>query len=270
MCESSAGCDPSTEIELVDGSCARQCSDGTLVNKCSSTSPGFQCVGEPLNAPTRVELKAACPTCACVGNKVCNETSHLCELNDNDLPSSFNWADVDGKNFLTPTRNQYGSSLCWAYAAIGSVEAKYNIERNITGDNIDLSEASLGMCINGNFGVGLPGEAMYYIRDHGVVEQSCPYIDGTGEYACIETCEPKHGFLSYVDVLPGEDPLRRVYKYGPIPIIIWESTHAVLMVGWADDGETIYIKNSWGGPQYETIKAEEVWSDDYKPPQQTY
>jgi len=270
-CESPTGCDPDTEIELVDGSCAKQCSDGTLVYKCSSASPGFQCVGDPSEAPVRVQLKAACPTCACVGTKVCNETSHLCEPNGSNLPDSFNWANVDGKNFLTPTRNQGDTQLCWAYAAVGAVEAKYNIERNITGNNIDLSEASIGMCMYGGFYTGgFPEEALEYMRgESGVVEQTC--IQATGnQNACVETCEPRHGFLRYATTLTGEDLFTRVYKYGPTPLIINNGSHAVLMVGWADGGETIYIKNSYGGAQYESIETNESWGNAYRHPQETY
>jgi hypothetical protein len=45
-----------------------------------------------------------------------------------ELPSSWNWADRQGKNYLTSVKNQGSCGSCWAFAALGLVEAVYNVE----------------------------------------------------------------------------------------------------------------------------------------------
>ena len=59
------------------------------------------------------------------------------------------WAEhlesFDGRKFgyITPARNQYNKNTCWAFAAVGAVEAnilRKGIDENATKDNLDLDE----------------------------------------------------------------------------------------------------------------------------------
>ena len=53
---------------------------------------------------------------------------------------SFDWRNKDGQNWMTSVKNQGSCGSCWAFAAVGAVEAVINIERNDPDIDIDLSE----------------------------------------------------------------------------------------------------------------------------------
>ena len=95
------------------------------------------------------------------------------------LPCSadaFDWRDVDGKNYVTPARDQMPAGTCWAFGAIAAVESRWLIQNDLPGGDIDLSEQNL---ICGGAGALYGGHlrsAFQYIWDVGVVsEDELPY-----------------------------------------------------------------------------------------------
>lgn len=46
------------------------------------------------------------------------------------LPARWDWRNIDGRNYLTSVKSQGSCGSCWAFAALGMVEAVYNIEYN--------------------------------------------------------------------------------------------------------------------------------------------
>ncbi|MGD0518637.1 MAG: C1 family peptidase, partial [Thermoguttaceae bacterium] len=91
---------------------------------------------------------------------------------------SFDWTSVGGSNWLTPVKNQFGGT-CWAFAAVGTFEARYKLTRNDASYNPDMSEQQLVWETDPNMGGtngGHPMAAMNYMATHGVVsEAECPY-----------------------------------------------------------------------------------------------
>jgi hypothetical protein len=78
-------------------------------------------------------------------------------------------------------RNQGNCGSCWAFAAVGTVEAQQKIVSVDPTANLDLSEeilvsgcaADIGSCCG-----GLHNLALEYIRDHGIPDEGCfPYRD---------------------------------------------------------------------------------------------
>lgn len=58
------------------------------------------------------------------------------------ISENFSWADVDGKNFLTYTRNQNSPQYCnggWAFAVTGALSDRIKIKRNAAFPEIILS-----------------------------------------------------------------------------------------------------------------------------------
>jgi hypothetical protein len=254
-CVGSTGC-TADQFQLTDGSCISKFCEGsndisgTAFGSCSSTNMGKQCVGkkDSLGNIVGLELIDACSICACSGQKVC-QNDQTCALGD--LPESFSWADKDGVNWMSPVRNQGYCGSCWAFAAVGSLEAMYNIEHNLPGNDINLSEQELVSCGGGGTcSGGWSSSALSYVKQNGIVTENCfPYTQTNSvcEYKCTT---PKHGFGS--QYANDKDLFHSLYEYGPMPITLHYSetypgmqNHAVVMIGWTKEGQ-ILAKDSGG------------------------
>ena len=97
---------------------------------------------------------------------------------------TFDWRNVGGNNYMTPVKNQGSVGTCWAFAAIGALEAKFDIETSNPNLNLDLSEQHL-VCDDdyrwngyylGGTGGGYEFVACAYFTDNGVTnEATLPY-----------------------------------------------------------------------------------------------
>ena len=79
---------------------------------------------------------------------------------------------------MSPVKDQDGCGSCWAFAAVGATEAKYNIERNTTWQTADLSEQNLvsSCCNAGSCDGGNKNAALLHIKNSGIVDEACfPY-----------------------------------------------------------------------------------------------
>ncbi|MCK4518844.1 MAG: PEP-CTERM sorting domain-containing protein [Candidatus Omnitrophica bacterium] len=101
----------------------------------------------------------------------------LFTVNSSLWADSFDWRDVGGLDYTTPIKDQGGCGSCWAFAAVGALEAKLNISYNNPSFDRDLSEqhlicdASCGNCYG-----GWEYKALNFFRDIGVVsEAELPY-----------------------------------------------------------------------------------------------
>ncbi len=116
-----------------------------------------------------------------------------------EVPSSFDWRNYQGANWITPVRDQRECGACWAFSALAAAEASMNIESGNPNLDIDLSEQylvsdcnPLGSCCGGDEYV-----ALRYLRDYGVPDDGCmPYIDGVScgcENSCTGDCAYNNG-----------------------------------------------------------------------------
>jgi hypothetical protein len=98
--------------------------------------------------------------------------------------ATFDWRAYPGNgnlaagNYVTPVRNQGSAGTCWAFSAVGAVEANYDITFHLTNSTLDLSEQHL-VC-DGSAGDAIYGGwedlALNFVRDHGIVnEATLPY-----------------------------------------------------------------------------------------------
>ena len=88
------------------------------------------------------------------------------------VPTSFDWRDG---NWVTDVKNQGACGSCWAFAALGGIEAKYNIRKQDTSFDLDLSEEYL---INdfsdaGSCKGGYSDYAFDDIKAAGIPDQDC-------------------------------------------------------------------------------------------------
>ncbi len=96
------------------------------------------------------------------------------------LLGTFDWRNLNGKNWLTPVKNQGSCGSCWAFSAVGVVESLYKINGSFA--DLDLSEENLvsdcfgeGSCCG-----GWHYEALDFIKNMGITnEEYFPYVDDT-------------------------------------------------------------------------------------------
>lgn len=99
------------------------------------------------------------------------------------LAEEFDWraypgdANLPAGNYITPVRNQGNAGTCWAFAAVGALEAKYDITFKQTNSTLNLSEQHL-VCdgSTGTIDGGWEDLATDFVRDHGIVDEATlPY-----------------------------------------------------------------------------------------------
>ena len=97
-------------------------------------------------------------------------------------PTSFDWRNYNGQDWMTSVKNQASCGSCWAFSAVGTTEAVHNIAANNPNLDLNLSEeylvsdcSSSGACCG-----GWQDAALRFIRDSGIPDEAClPYIDGS-------------------------------------------------------------------------------------------
>eukprot|EP00698_Gefionella_okellyi_P019552 TRINITY_DN6000_c0_g2_i1.p1 TRINITY_DN6000_c0_g2~~TRINITY_DN6000_c0_g2_i1.p1 ORF type:complete len:467 (-),score=94.54 TRINITY_DN6000_c0_g2_i1:789-2048(-) len=200
------------------------------------------------------------------------------------LPDSFDWRNKSGVNYVSPVRNQQSCGSCYAFASMGTLEARIRIRSEnrlqpvlSPQDAVSCSEYSQGC--DGGFPYLTAGK---YGQDFGIVEESCfPYtaVDTPCSQRCANPSKRWHTKeYQYIGGYYGactEELMRaEIYANGPIAVSFevypdfhnyksgvyrhtgavtfnpFELTnHVVVIVGWGatDAGDQYWIvKNSWG------------------------
>jgi len=112
-------------------------------------------------------------------------------------PSSFDWRNTSGEDWITSVKDQGSCGSCWAFSAAGTVESAYNIESGNPDLDLDLSEEYLvSSCYTmgwyGNCCGGSHVDALGFVRDSGIPDEGCmPYVDlssCTCDSACDSNC----------------------------------------------------------------------------------
>lgn len=190
-------------------------------------------------------------------------------------PSSFSW-----QSECTPVKDQGHCGSCWAFAACGVFEANINM---IDGVVRDLSEQWLINCDypsnNGCQGGAFPSVGALFQNSGAVYESNLPYANSNcfiyptydDTRTCIGTCgtyshHEQINSYSNICTTPDNAAIKQaIYDYGPVYVSIVAGSnfqnynggiftttdgtmlnHAVMLVGWNDNGGYWIMKNSWG------------------------
>ncbi|MFH1072734.1 MAG: C1 family peptidase, partial [Nanoarchaeota archaeon] len=105
------------------------------------------------------------------------------------LPDSFSYKSINGSNWMTSVKNQGSCGSCWAFTAVGTIEAMYNIDNHDPNLDLNLAEEELvsnctnKIATNGSCCGGWAAEGLRYASIYGIVDESClEYHDGPKAY----------------------------------------------------------------------------------------
>ena len=188
------------------------------------------------------------------------------------LPASLDWRNYNGKNYVTPVKDQGDCGSCWVFATTGGLES-YVLRTQ--GQSLDISEQIVLSCSNAgscDWG-GDPSGAAAFMQATGVGPESAyPYTqtDGNCSKAAAgwqKGAERIGKWTSVTGATATADALKHaLFAYGPLPTTlqvyddffayvygVYSYTggplaggHAVLLVGYDDVNQCFIVKNSWG------------------------
>lgn len=180
----------------------------------------------------------------------------------NALPSSF-------IGFSTAIRDQGSCGSCWAFGAIGLMEAMILKK---TGVEVNLSEQYMLSCNPWDWGCGGGFWPNDMLADTGAALESCsPYV--ATEIPCPAQCATPYkiqswGFVTEDNVVPPASAIKQaIYTYGAVQAGVFAdrwfqyytsgvfnrckknaswTNHAIILCGWDDAKGAWLLKNSWG------------------------
>ena len=192
--------------------------------------------------------------------------------------NQWDWRDRHGRNWMTDAKDQLNCNSCWAFAAIGALEAYVNLYYNRI-LNYRLSEEEIISCVGGYhcYQRSNASVALNYIKNNGIVNEDC--FEYTG---AVQNCDNKcnnpteHVYLNdFSSITKTESEIKNHLFIAPITFSLSLWGHAMLLVGYKKiesgvffdgnnnvPGDTLYIddvhnsnligstawllKNSWG------------------------
>jgi len=193
-------------------------------------------------------------------------------IQDPNAPTSIDWTNYNGKDYVTPVKNQGSCGSCWAFATTGSLECRYAINQ---GTLTSLSEQQLVDCSDsyGNYGCdggwwynaykyieavgGLCTETEYPYKgvDGTCKQSSCgTYYDKMSNYASV-TADDENALLNAAAtgcVAVGVEADQSSFQFYRSGILTGKCgtniDHGVLVVGYGATNGVDYwkVKNSWG------------------------
>ena len=161
---------------------------------------------------------------------------------NSDLPNEFSWKNLEGQDWTTSAKEQGNCGSCWDFAAMGTLEAMINIQKQDPTLDLDLSEQYVLSCLPAaanNYGQGClggnPYNAFYCIKDdgeegnncNGIITEECFSYYASHNIPCDQKCENWQQDLiplqdcGYswpgIDFTQSEDIIKtKIYEHGPV------------------------------------------------------
>lgn len=184
-----------------------------------------------------------------------NPTSSLSATNSStSYVPEWDWRNRHGKNWVTSVKNQGNSATCWAFAALGALEAYVNLYFNRLLD-LDLSEQELVSCTgrDSDYYGGWSRDALEYIIENGVMdEDSFSFLDAPGNCSDKPTSSNERiwieSYITLEDLGGTVDNLKGLVHKAPLALSVASWGHAVTLVGYKvlEVGDRFYVKATSG------------------------
>jgi len=143
------------------------------------------------------------------------------------LPTSFDWHNMNGVDYVSPVRDQAQCGSCYAFGSLGALESQVRIMTNNTQtpvfspqDIVSCSEYAQGC--DGGFPFLIAGK---HAKDFGVVAESCNAYLGTDTATCgtDETCSRTYTYhYQYVGGYYGAcneaEMMQSLVNHGPLVV----------------------------------------------------
>jgi hypothetical protein len=105
-----------------------------------------------------------------------SSTSTLVPRAPSPLPGAFTWRNKDGQDWMTSVKDQSQCGSCWAFSAVGATEGAFNVQRNNSSFDLNLSEELLNGGSAGSCCGGWHYDALGIIKSPGIPDEPClPY-----------------------------------------------------------------------------------------------
>ena len=165
----------------------------------------------------------------------------------NQYVNEWDWRNRHGKNWMTPVRQQGNCGSCWAFAAVGVLEAYINLYYNDI-INYNLSEEEIISCSPYNCNGGFEQYAFDYIKTSGIVDEDCFQYVGAQQPCSLKCADPAERiFIENYSYYPtNENDIKQFLFRSPITIGLNTWHHSMSMVGYKTitTGDTVYNGNS--------------------------
>ena len=196
-----------------------------------------------------------------------------------EIPSAWDWRNVEGHNWVSPVRDQNPWGSCAAFSAIASLETLLKRHAGDPNLDVDLSERFLFAYGGGDSAIGWwLSQAADFLKTIGTVPETlCPYEawDGVPPTDSVTPYLANGGILiqDWRPIIEGyfykdENTVKQAVMESPV--IAWmelytdfaaytggvydhvregevyAGNHFVLLIGWDDAQDAWICKNSWG------------------------
>lgn len=188
------------------------------------------------------------------------------------IPSSIDWRDVNGANWITSIKNQGACGACVAHGTLAALEALLRIRfYKDANKDIELCRAHLLWCGGGSCGGWYMDDACNYLKANGVPDEKCfPYEDH--DMPCSDTCPDWKNRIGNTQIVDWAQTMdiktmkTNLVENGPqiTGMAVYQDFfsyssgvyrhvtgdlagyHCVAVIGFNDDEECWICKNSWG------------------------
>ncbi|KAL2195394.1 protease [Corynascus similis CBS 632.67] len=208
------------------------------------------------------------------------------KASDSSPPTSVDWRNRDGQNYITTAQDQGGCNSCWAFAVAAMIESMVRIEHGVWSkrSEADVHDGVGAACES----VGNAEETLAWVAGQGPEFVSDPSLPrpGIADWACdpyeatphgYEHCDDRSGRATHIPYYQAlglvQDQKKWLDEYGPIVATFvlykdfgsWKPTegenggvykwdgvaeedgnHLAVVVGYDDEKQAWLMKNSWG------------------------